>query len=109
MTFRDCSVCAAYAEVRMPVVIPEMAAAIVRRNVSAEVVLTEFMSGVHERHLARLPTFPGEVWHDPTHGTVDRDIQERVDTMNPTSRGQRVAMESTLQGDRDRERGVSRG
>lgn len=40
-------------------------------------------------------------WHDPTHGQIDRDIQEQVDAMEPTSLGQRVAIENTLQRQRD--------
>lgn len=34
---------------------------------------------------------------DPTHGRIDPDIQETVNAMNPTSLGQRVAIENTLQ------------
>lgn len=45
-----------------------------------------------------------EEWHDPTHGRIDRDIQTRVQDMDPVSVGQRVAMENTLQDKRDRER-----
>ncbi|MFT4281205.1 hypothetical protein [Microbacterium sp.] len=52
-------------------------------------------------------TYPGNdgtrVEYDPTHGRIDKDIQERVDEMKPTSLGQRVAMEATLQERRDRE------
>lgn len=36
-------------------------------------------------------------WYDPTHGRVDRDIQEYVDRMDPKSIAQRVAIENTLQ------------
>jgi len=39
---------------------------------------------------------------DPTHGQIDRDIQAYIEEMNPTSVGQRVAMERTLQNRRDR-------
>lgn len=35
--------------------------------------------------------------HDPTHGRIDRDIQQTVDEMNPPTLGSRVAMENTLQ------------
>lgn len=40
---------------------------------------------------------------DPTHGRIDKDIQEQVDEMSPTTLGQRVALEVTLQEQRDRE------
>lgn len=40
--------------------------------------------------------------YDPTHGRIDFDLQDRVDEMKPSSLGQRVALESTLQGIRDR-------
>lgn len=36
-------------------------------------------------------------WVDPTHGRIDRDIQEKVEEMKPSNIGQRVAMENTLQ------------
>lgn len=42
-----------------------------------------------------------EVFADPTHGRIDRDIQDQVDEMNPTSLGQRVAIENTIQDRRD--------
>lgn len=45
---------------------------------------------------------------DPTHGRIDQDIQKYVDRMNPSSLGQRVAMETTLQEKRDREEEVQR-
>jgi len=38
-----------------------------------------------------------QVWHDPTNGRIDRDIQEAVDQMEPTDTAQRVAIENTLQ------------
>jgi hypothetical protein len=41
---------------------------------------------------------------DPTHGRVDRDIQAAVEEMRPTSLGQRVAIENTLQDRRRRGR-----
>jgi hypothetical protein len=43
-------------------------------------------------------------WHDPTHGRVDRDIQDRVTEVygNDFPVGQRVAIENTLQNYRDR-------
>lgn len=41
-------------------------------------------------------------WHDPTHGRIDRDIQEFVDIMKPNSLGQRNAIEITLQDKRNR-------
>jgi hypothetical protein len=44
----------------------------------------------------------GVVWHDPTWGRIDRDIQQLVDEMEPESLGQRVAMENTLQERRNR-------
>lgn len=51
-------------------------------------------------------TFPGNhgqrVDRDPTHGRIDRDIQERVNEMQPTTLGERVALENDLQGRRDR-------
>lgn len=43
---------------------------------------------------------------DPTHGRIDRDIQEQVDAMHPRSLGSRVAMENTLQERRDRAKHV---
>lgn len=51
-------------------------------------------------------------WHDgipreddPTYGQIDRDLQWAADDQAPRSLGQRVAIESTLQERRDRERG----
>lgn len=38
---------------------------------------------------------------DPTHGRIDKDIQDQVDEMEPRSLGARVAMENTLQERRD--------
>lgn len=38
---------------------------------------------------------------DPTHGRIDEDIRRHVDGMRPTSLGQRVALENTLQRLRD--------
>lgn len=43
----------------------------------------------------------GGVFHDPTHGRIDRDIQQAVEDMHPKSLGQRVAIENTLQRRRD--------
>lgn len=43
----------------------------------------------------------GMTWDDPTHGRIDRDIQELVDELNPPNIGSRVAMENTLQHRRD--------
>lgn len=45
------------------------------------------------------------VWHDPTYGRIDRDILEQVDAMNPSSLGQRAAIEETLQNRRNRANG----
>lgn len=39
--------------------------------------------------------------HDPTHGSIDFDIQDAVDDMHPKSVGQRVALEETAQDRRD--------
>lgn len=39
---------------------------------------------------------------DPTHGRIDRDIQTAVDQWGPGSLAQRVAVENTMQADRDR-------
>lgn len=50
---------------------------------------------------ASVPEEP-PAWRDPTHGRIDRDIQEYVDEMNPTGVAQRVAIENTLQSKRDR-------
>jgi hypothetical protein len=44
---------------------------------------------------------PPAAWCDPTHGRIDRDIQDYVATMHPTGLGQRVAIENTLQYRRD--------
>lgn len=41
-------------------------------------------------------------WRDPTYGRIDRDIQEAVDEWVPRNIGQRVAVENTLQEQRDR-------
>jgi hypothetical protein len=38
---------------------------------------------------------------DPTHGRIDQDIQQAVEDMHPTSLGQRVALENTMQNRRD--------
>jgi transposase-like protein len=38
---------------------------------------------------------------DPSHGRIDEDIREAVEKMAPTSLGQRVAIENTLQDHRD--------
>lgn len=44
-----------------------------------------------------------EVWHDPTHGTIDREIQEAVDRNFPgIGIGRRVAIERTAQDRKDR-------
>lgn len=52
-------------------------------------------------------TWPGNngdrLDHDPTHGRVDKDIQEGVDALQPSTLGQRVAIEQTLQERRDAE------
>ena len=45
------------------------------------------------------------MWHDPTWGRIDRDVQEYVNRMEPESIGQRVAIENTLQNKRNREQG----
>ena len=45
----------------------------------------------------------GEILMDPTHGRIDKDIQDQVDEMDPESLGQRVAIENTLQDRRDAE------
>jgi hypothetical protein len=46
-------------------------------------------------------TWPGNdgsrIDYDPSHGRIDKDIQEQVDQMRPGSLGARVAMENTLQ------------
>lgn len=42
-----------------------------------------------------------QVWTDPTHGTVDLDVQIAVDQMRPGSVGQRVALERTAQDRKD--------
>jgi len=42
-----------------------------------------------------------QVWSDPTHGTVDLDVQIAVDQMRPNSLGQRVALERTAQDRKD--------
>lgn len=44
-----------------------------------------------------------DFWHDPTHGQVDRDIQDKVTERygNDLPLAQRAAIESTLQGRRD--------
>lgn len=41
---------------------------------------------------------------DPTHGRIEKDIQDQVEEMRPYTLGQRVALENTLQSMRDRER-----
>lgn len=53
------------------------------------------------------PRHEGAFLPDPTHGRIDRDIQQAVDELNPTSLGQRVAMENTAQTRRDLRGGVS--
>lgn len=55
---------------------------------------------------------PGR-WHDPTHGRIDRDIQDRLaEQFGPfvtdAERAQRVAIENTVQDRRNRERGRAR-
>lgn len=44
-------------------------------------------------------------WQDPTHGRIDRDIQEHVDRLIEPSESNavRAAMENTLQAKRDRQ------
>jgi hypothetical protein len=46
----------------------------------------------------------GDYWHDPTHGRIDRDIQDTVTARygSGLSLAQREAIESTVQGQRDR-------
>jgi hypothetical protein len=53
-----------------------------------------------EEYNSALQELPNEA-SDPTHGRIDKDIQEKVEDMNPTSLGQRVAMENTLQNRRN--------
>lgn len=44
----------------------------------------------------------GDYWHDPTHGRIDRDIQDKVTAYyGPLSLAAREAIESTLQHRRD--------
>jgi len=47
---------------------------------------------------------PVDEWHDPTHGRIDRDIQDKVQTRygDDLSLAQRVAIEDTIQNRRDR-------
>lgn len=47
---------------------------------------------------------PSWKWHDPTHGRIDRDIQDKVEDWFGPDLGvaQRVAIENTLQNRRDR-------
>lgn len=46
----------------------------------------------------------GDYWHDPTHGRIDRDIQDKVTARYGTglSLAQREAIEATAQYRRDR-------
>lgn len=46
----------------------------------------------------------GDYWHDPTHGRIDRDIQDKVTARygDDLPLAQREAIESTIQGRRDR-------
>jgi hypothetical protein len=46
----------------------------------------------------------GDYWHDPTHGRIDRDIQDKVRARygDGLSLAQREAIESTAQDRRDR-------
>lgn len=41
------------------------------------------------------------MFDDPTHGRIDKDIQEAVEEMSPRNLGQRVALENTAQNKRD--------
>lgn len=47
---------------------------------------------------------PVDFWHDPTHGRIDRDIQDKVQARygDDLSLAQRVAIEDTIQNRRDR-------
>jgi hypothetical protein len=47
-------------------------------------------------------------WHDPTHGRIDRDIQEYVNELSPRNIGSWMAIANTLQTRRDiaRERAI---
>lgn len=46
----------------------------------------------------------GDYWHDPTHGRIDRDIQDKVAAAYgpDLSVAEKVAIENTLQTRRDR-------
>lgn len=49
----------------------------------------------------------GDYWHDPTHGRIDRDIQDNVEAqfgpfVTSAERAQRVAIENTMQDRRNR-------
>lgn len=50
----------------------------------------------------------GDYWHDPTHGRIDRDIQDKVTARygDDLTLAQREAIESTIQHRRDRELSV---
>lgn len=50
---------------------------------------------------------PATFWHDPTHGRIDRDIQQQVEEQfgPDLDKGQRTAIECTIQNRRNRELG----
>lgn len=60
------------------------------------------------RRLLRARTYPNRfgrpVRKDPTYGRIDRDVQWHVQDIGPSSLGQRVAMENTIQRSKDRSR-----
>ena len=59
--FDNCDACRNYAVVRSHVLAPAM---VTRRRETGETqyeIVTRYMTGVHERHLAGLPILPGEV------------------------------------------------
>ena len=60
MSYRNCSDCIEYAEVRRPAIVPAMHHHRQVTGETSEQILDRFMRGVHQRHLAGLPILPAE-------------------------------------------------
>lgn len=103
LAYRHCPLCEAYARRRSGVLSLAMAEVIDRTGETAEECVDRYMSGFHELHCWCGTVHDEGFWHDPTHGQVDRDIQDMVrQNFQCTDRNQEFAIMLTAQGKRDR-------
>lgn len=76
-----------------------------RRIVDLVAAVGRYVTSADERVMCWCGrTHPSSFWHDPTHGRIDRDIQDRVTDVYGLDlpSGQRSAIEITLQERRDK-------